>query len=75
MFHKITSISPLPDFRIFVRFENDEARLYDVKPLFAKWQSFTALRDVPGLFEQARVDAGGYGLVWNNELDLACDEL
>ena len=28
-----------------------------------------------GLFEQVKVDAGGYGISWNDEIDLSCDEL
>ena len=29
----------------------------------------------PELFFEVQVDAGGYGVVWNDELDLSCDEL
>ena len=30
---------------------------------------------IPGLFEQVKVDSGGYGISWNDELDLSCNEL
>lgn len=29
----------------------------------------------PALFAEVEVDTGGYGIVWNDELDLSCDEL
>jgi len=28
-----------------------------------------------GLFEQAEVAGGGYGVCWNDEIDLSCNEL
>jgi hypothetical protein len=46
-----------------------------VKPLFEKWTAFQTLSRVSGLFEQVRVDAGGYGISWNEYIDLSCDEL
>lgn len=75
MFHKVISVKPLPDYCLSVTFENGETKTYDVTPLFAKWEVFRSLKDVKGLFEQVRVDAGGYGISWNKEIDLACDEL
>lgn len=33
------------------------------------------LTEQPELFEAAKVDVGGYGIVWNDDLDLSCDEL
>ena len=75
MFNKVQDVKPLPDCRLSVSFLNGEKRVYDVKPLFAKWDSFNTLKIVKGLFEQVKVDQGGYGISWNDELDLACDEL
>lgn len=37
--------------------------------------SFKALTSIQGLFEQVKVDAGGYGISWNDEIDLSCNEL
>ena len=30
---------------------------------------------VSGLFEQVKVDAGGYGISRNDDIDLSCEEL
>ena len=50
-------------------------KVQDVKPLFDKWQVFKDLIYINGLFQQVKVDAGGYGISWNDDIDLSCDEL
>ncbi len=66
---------PLPDFSLMVQFENGARKKYDVKPLFNRWEAFQALTAVKGLFEQVRVDIDGYGVSWNDNIDLSCNEL
>ena len=58
-----------------VGFVSGEKKIYDVKPLFNKWAAFRALASTNGLFEAVRVDVGGYGIVWNDDIDLSCNEL
>lgn len=36
---------------------------------------FRVLEDNRKLFSEVYVDTGGYGIVWNDDLDLSCDEL
>lgn len=75
MFHKVKAVNALPDYRLSVQFAEGVTKLYDVKPLFARWAAFRALEQTPELFFSVEVDAGGYGIVWNDALDLSCDEL
>lgn len=75
MFYKVKSVFPLPDFMLRVQFENGAERKYDVRPLFTKWPAFQDLRDIYGLFDQVKVDTGGYGISWNDDIDLSCNEL
>jgi hypothetical protein len=75
LIHKITSVDALPDFKLALTFQNGEKKSYDVSTLFDELEVFQAFQLTPRLFEQAQVAAGGYGVVWNDELDLACDEL
>ncbi|MDO4547388.1 MAG: DUF2442 domain-containing protein [Clostridia bacterium] len=75
MFHRVRSVKALPDMELVVWFQNGAVKRYDVKPLAARWKPFEALLNVEGMFEQVRVDKGGYGVSWNDELDLSCDEL
>ncbi|MBQ4463666.1 MAG: DUF2442 domain-containing protein, partial [Eubacterium sp.] len=32
-------------------------------------------REIPGLFNQVKVDSGGYGVSWNDQIDLECNDL
>jgi hypothetical protein len=75
MFHKITTITPLPDLRLLAHFSDGQAKEYDLKPLLERFDAFRVLRDVPGLCEQVQVDPGGYGISWSDDLDLSSDEI
>jgi hypothetical protein len=75
MFHKIKAVNALPDYCLSVQFSEGVTKIYDVKPLFAKWEPFKALENDPALFSSVEVDVGGYGVIWNDNLDLSCDEL
>ncbi|MDR2745905.1 MAG: DUF2442 domain-containing protein [Treponema sp.] len=75
MFHKVQCVKPLSEYRLSVQFIGGEQKEYDVKPLFDRWEVFRALTYIPGLFNQVKVDSGGYGISWNDQIDLACDEL
>ena len=75
MFHKIKSVSALPDSMLSVQFSEGVTKLYDMKPLFEKLPVFGKLKDDPGEFGSVSVDTGGYGIVWDDDLDLSCDEL
>ena len=74
MFHKIKNVSALPEYKLSVQFAEGVTKIYDVKPLFQKIPAFKSLEsnnDFGGVY----VDVGGYGIIWNDELDLSCDEL
>ena len=75
MFHKVKSAAPLSDFKLSVQFSEGVTKLYDVKPLFERISAFRYLKDNPSEFDCVSVDVGGYGIVWNDDLDLSCDEL
>lgn len=49
--------------------------MYDVKPLFDKWKQFEHLRENVDLFNSVKIDDAGYGISWNKDLDLSCNEL
>ena len=75
MFHKVKDIAALTDFRLSVQFCEGITKIYDVKPLFKKIPEFLFLKNNPADFFCVSVDVGGYGIVWNDDLDLSCDEL
>ena len=75
MFHKVKAVNALPDYRLTVQFAEGITKIYDLKPLFDKWQIFNELKNDQELLYGVEVDAGGYGIVWNDDIDLSCDEL
>lgn len=74
MFHRIKSVKPLPDMILHVEFLDGNRKHYDVKPLLHKWEVFKDLKE-NNLFSYVNVDVGGYGVTWNEDIDLACNEL
>ena len=75
MFHKIKNVSALPDYKLSVQFSEGVTKIYDVKPLFERIPLFAELTNNHAEFACVSVDVGGYGIVWNDDLDLSCDEL
>ena len=75
MFHKVKAVNVLPDYRLSVQFAEGITKIYDLKPLFDKWPVFTELKNNQEFLYSVEVDAGGYGVVWNDDIDLSCDEL
>ena len=74
MFHRVRNVYPLENYRLLVQFFDGSTKIYDVKPLFDWRDVFKQLKD-EHLFYSVYVDVGGYGIVWNDDIDLACDEL
>lgn len=75
MFHKVKSVTALQDYILLLHFADGTAKYYDVKPLFANTDAFNDLQTVPGLFARATVDPGGYGISWNDDIDIDAAEL
>ena len=75
MFHKIKNVFALPEYKLSVQFSEGLTKIYDVKPLFEKLPAFAVLQENADAFACVSVDDGGYGIAWNDDLDLSCDEL
>ena len=74
MFHKVKCVNVLPDYKLSVQFAEGVTKIYDVKPLMQKYAVFKALEDAE-LFSSVETDVGGYGIIWNDDVDISCDEL
>ena len=68
---RVTHLTPQPDHRLLLEFNNGETRLFDLTPWLDKGV-FRALRDSPE-FAQARVLDGS--IEWPGEIDLSYDTL
>ncbi|MCD8225655.1 MAG: DUF2442 domain-containing protein [Clostridiales bacterium] len=75
MFHKIRNVAATEDFVLIVQFSEGVTKRYDLNPLFEKIPVFKALQQSADLYYSVEVDVGGYGIIWNDDLDLSCDEI
>ena len=74
MFHKIKNVTPLKDFKLSIQFAEGITKIYDMKKLIENNKIFLELKDI-NLFDSVEVDIGGYGVIWNDDIDISCDEL
>lgn len=74
MFHKVKNVYPKDNMIIEIDFNNKIKKVYDIKKILNKWRIFRELEDEE-LFRKVKVDAGGYGISWNENIDLSCEEL
>ena len=73
MYPKIISISPNDDYTLLVTFSYKKTYLFDINLLLQK-SPFDQLKD-KNLFFSVQVDVGGYGISWNDFIDLSEYEL
>jgi hypothetical protein len=70
---RILSVKALSGKRLEIAFSNGIVKEYDCNPVI-KRPVFFPLRD-EGFFKNVRVDSGGYGISWNDDIDLSEYEL
>ncbi len=74
--HLIKRVFPKEDYKLDVYFHNGTHKVYNMKPLIEAnaYDIFGKLID-KDLFNKAYVDFDGAGVIWNEDIDLACDEI
>ena len=75
MFNKIKNVTPQNNYIFYVRFINEVTKKYDVSKLFDQYKIFNCLKEDKNLYNSVTVDTVGYAIVWNDELDISCNEL
>ena len=70
---RVKNVKPLTGKRLLVEFVNGVTKLYDCT-LLSEDEVFRRLRN-DALFRRVRADDHGYGVIWNDEIDLAESEL
>ena len=55
--------------RIELTFNDGKIIRYDMSKMFSKYPQLEELRRNRKLFESGHLDPGGYGVIWNDELD------
>lgn len=74
MFHKIERVIPKDNLIIEVVFDDKRIVQYDIKNIINKWKDFKNLED-KNLFKKVKVDAGGHGISWNENIDISAEEI
>lgn len=75
MTHRIIEVKTLANFVVSVVFQDGTEKVYDIRSLFPKYQQFLIFESNQELFKLVQIDVGGYGISWNDELDLSSEEL
>jgi hypothetical protein len=70
---RICKAKAIDDHTLMIEFTNQEVKQYDVRHLLEN-PMFAPLRQ-PGFLKNCKVEPGGYGIVWNEEIDLSEYEL
>lgn len=70
---KIKSVNVVSNYTIEVIFENNIKKKYDCTPLLTD-ENFKPLVN-KSLFNNVQADRFGYGIIWNNQIDLSESEL
>ncbi|MBC8527425.1 MAG: DUF2442 domain-containing protein [Candidatus Cloacimonetes bacterium] len=73
MHPRIKSVKALDNYLLLITFDNNVIKKYNCKEKF-KDPLFSILKNKV-FFKSIKVDPGGYGVSWNDELDLSEYEL
>ena len=68
---KVINVIPQPDYCLLVTFDNQELRLFDVKP----YLDFEAFRELKNLRLFNAVRSAGLSVEWEHGQDICPDEL
>lgn len=75
MAHRVKEVVAKPNFIIQATFFGGEIKQYDVKKLFLIFPQFQVFQEQEDLFNSVVVDQGGYGITWNDKLDLDAETI
>jgi hypothetical protein len=70
---RISKAQAIDNHTLVIEFTNQEVKQYDIRPLLDN-PMFAPLRQ-PAFFKAFQVEPGGYGIVWNEDIDLSEYEL
>lgn len=75
MTHRIVSVKAIENCVLLVEFQNGVGKTYDMRTLYPMFPQFEIFEVNSRLFHQVQVDVGGYGISWNDELDLDAEDI
>ena len=70
---RILSVTPMPNYCLKLHYETGETKIFDVKPyIIGSWYGQLADK---GYFSTVKVSANGTGVEWQDEQDIAPQDL
>lgn len=75
MSHKIKSVKALENFIVEATFMNGIIKQFNMEKLFSVFPQFKEFESEKDLFKRVKVDIGGYGISWNDSLDLDAEDI
>lgn len=75
MMHKITSIKTKDNLIVEATFFDGTVKEYNVRNMFSIYPQMKELENNNTLFRGVQIDAGGYGISWNDDLDLESETI
>ena len=75
MYNRILKVNFNSNYVIVCEFNDGSIKEYDFKNLFNKYPIFKRLKDEPNLFINGYVASGGCGIIFDDELDIASEEI
>ena len=64
-------VKPLKDYRLLIKFNNNEVKVFDVKP-YLKYEQYSELKKIE-IFNTVKI--AGLSIEWSNGVDICPDEL
>ena len=74
-FFPIRTMTIIDGYEVLVHFRNGKAKTYDFAELFKNFEPLNPLLHDYDRFKNFRISVGGYGIIWDDELDLAAEEV
>lgn len=75
MIPRIKSVKSAGQFFLEVVFDDGKKCIYNVGEDINQIKSYEDLRDIPGLFQQVRLDTSRTCVYWNDSIDLPSDTI
>ena len=75
MIPRIRKIETMPNFKLHIEFDDGKQCIYDVSEDIKTIAAFEDLQNIPGLFEQVKLDESRTCVYWTDIIDLASDTI
>ena len=75
MFNSLINVEFKENYIIIAEFQNGDIKELDLKQYFEKYPIFLKLTLEDNLFQNGKIAPGGCGIIFNDEIDIAAEEI